>query len=139
MIYMEQKVEDFLKDLTDNEIFDIDFHLGSEIKRRIVELLKKHGCTSVYLSEDSDVGISVNDSYGTHRWEEDELDRWVNVREAGYIDVFEGGKVYHDILYIITDKNEQYSDEELNNYSIWDLYKAIKEVFEKDYSNDNSK
>ena len=136
---MKQKAEDFLKGLTDKEIFDIDFHLGSEIKRRIVELLKKHGCTSVYLSEDSDAGISVNDSYGTHRWGEGEFDRWVDVREVGYTDIFEGGKVYHDILYIITDKDEQFSNEELNDYTIWDLYIAIKEVFEKDYSNDNSK
>ena len=43
----------------------------------------------------------------------------------------EEGKVYKDVLYIITDKGEQYSGEELNGYAIWDLYHAIKEIFEK--------
>ena len=138
LIHMKQSAKDFLKGLTDKEIYEIDFHLSGEIQRRIIELLKKHGCTSVYIPKDSEVEANVSDSFGTHGWEDGAFEKWVNVNEVGYTDIFEGGKVYKDILYIITDKDEQYSGEELNGYAIWDLYSEIKKIFEKDYSDDNS-
>lgn len=135
---MKQSVKDFLKGLTDKEIYEIDFHIGEEIKRRIIELLKKHECTSVYVPKDNDVTANVNDTFGTHGWEGEPLDKWVNVSEVGYTDIFEGGSVFKNNLYIITDKDEQYSGEELNDYSIWDVYRGIKDILEKDYSNDNN-
>lgn len=135
---MKLSAKEFLKGLTDEEIYNIDFHLSVEIQRRIIELLKKYGCTSVYISKDNDVTASVNDSFGTHGWAEGIFEKWVDVSEVGYTDIFEEGKVYKDVLYIITDKGEQYSGEELNGYAIWDLYHAIKEIFEKKYSNGNS-
>ena len=76
LIHMKQSAKDFLKGLTDKEIYEIDFHLSGEIQRRIIELLKKHGCTSVYIPKDSEVEANVSDSFGTHGWEDGAFEKW---------------------------------------------------------------
>ena len=124
-------VKEFLRKCTDKEIFEIVSNVGTEIKNRLIDLLKKTGCTSIYLGDNDDAYVSVNDIYEAHGWENGEMNRLVNIEEIGYTDIFEEGKVFKDILYVITDKSEQYSGDEINEDSLWDLYKDVKDILVK--------
>ena len=124
-------VKQFLEKCTDKEIFEIVSTVGTEIKNRLIGLLKKKGCTSIYFGSNDDAYISVNDIYGAHGWTEGEIERVVKIEEIGYTDIFEEGKVFKDILYVITDKSEQYSGDEINEDCLWDLYKDVKDILVK--------
>ena len=128
-------VNEFLQGCTDEEIFKIEINIGEEIFHRLIDLLKSHGCTSVYV-KDEGAGASVNDTYGAHRFSDDILDKWVDVEEVGYTNYYEGGEVYPNILYIRTVDGEHFAGDEINECGAWDLYHSVREYFSKYDKND---
>ena len=128
---MEPK--EYLKNCTDQELFQFVNGIDFEIEDRLIDLLKSHGCTVVYFPENEGVMANVNDIYGTHKWGENEPDeKWIDVEEVGYATILDNdNKNPQDYLYVIAKNQEQYSNDEINGVCMWDLYHAVKEIFEK--------
>ena len=124
-------VQDFLKECTDKEIFEIVIYVGSEIKRRIINLLKQHYCSSVQIPGNDEVTVGVNNLYEVHDWAEDVTEKTLSVAEIGFSNSFVNGEVFEDILYVVTKNGEQYSHDEINEDTLWDVYKTIRDLFEK--------
>ena len=125
---------EYLKACDDAQLFKIVNGVEPEIEQRLINLFKAHNCTVVCVPKDEGIAANVNDMYGCHKWEIDEehLDKWVDVVEIGYGTVLDNDKTPLDYLFVITDKCDEFSNEEINGECLWDLYKAVKDVFEKD-------
>lgn len=128
---MEPK--EYLKNCTDKELFEIVNGVEHEIEKRLINLLKSHGCTVVYISENEGIEASVNDIYGVHKWGENEPgEKWVKLDTVGYAVMKDNeGEPPIEFLYVVTKNGEQYSNDEINGYCLWDLYKSVKDIFEK--------
>lgn len=126
--------KEYLTNCTDQELFEIVNGIEQEIKKRLIALFKSNNCTVVCISEDEGISANVNNLYGCHKWDLDDehLDKWVDVVEIGYGTILDENKAPFDYLFVITDKCEDFSGEEINGECLWDLYKAVKDVFEKD-------
>ena len=127
---MNDKIVNFLKKCTDDEIFSIVSNLDTEISHRIVDLLKANGCTSVEFSLD-DIYFTVNNIYGTHKFDEGLDTKVVNVREVGFTNVYCNGEVFKEYIYLITNDGEYFCGDDLEPNEFWDLYHSIKEKFSK--------
>lgn len=121
-------VKKFLSNLDDDDLFQIINGVGSEIKKRIIDLLKKYGCSSMEFLND-DVVMVVNDIYGTHKFPEGIYDKSVNIREIGFTNAFTKGEIFKDILYCNTTNDEVFQGDEINEDSLWDVYKSLKDEF----------
>ena len=124
--------KEYLANCTDQELFEIVNGIAQEIEKRLIALFKAHNCTVVCISKDEGISAKVNDVYGCHKWDLDyeHLDKWVDVVEIGYRTVLDKDKTPLDYLFVITDKYEEFTNEEINGECLWDLYKAVKDVFE---------
>ena len=90
----------------------------------------------VYLPKDERVAANVNNIYGLHKWDDnDQFDKWIDITEIGYKTAFDKDNALLDYLYVITDKCEEYANDEINGECLWDLYKEVKDKFEN-VSND---
>lgn len=125
--------KEYLVNCTDQELFEIVNGIEQEIEKRLIALFKSHNCTVVCVSKDEGISANVNDIYGCHKWDSDDehFDKWVDVVEIGYGTVLDKDKIPLDYLFVITDKCEEFSNDEINGECLWDLYKAVKDVFEK--------
>lgn len=121
-------VIDLLKNCSDNELYQIVTGVGGEIRCRIISTLKEQGCTSLYIPKENDCAIKVSDMFGTHKWEDGELDKWVTITEIGYTNIYEEGQVFNDVLYVVTADGIQYGGEEIVEDALWDVYHEIKEI-----------
>lgn len=122
--------KEYLKNCTDQELFEIITNVNTEVDNRLVNLLKGHNCTTVYIPGSEDLRTKVNDVYGIHGLKGDK-DEWVNVSEIGYGTVLDSDDHPVDFIYIVTYKGEIYAGDELCEDTIWDLYKSVKDKFEK--------
>lgn len=124
--------KEYLENCDDHELFEIVNGIEQEIEKRLIALFKAHNCTVVCISKDEEISANVSDIYGCHKWNLDDIDKWVDVVEIGYGTVLDKDKTPLDYLFVITDKYEEFSNEEINGECLWDLYKAVKDAFEKD-------
>lgn len=123
---------EYLKKCTDAELFEIVNGINYEIKDRLIALFKSNGCTAVEISEEG-IEASVNDMYGLHKWKENDdiLEKWVKITEIGYGIVLDEEHKPLDYLYVVTTDCEQYTNDEINDACLWDLYHTVKEALEK--------
>ena len=128
---MFEDVKPFLQLCSDKEIFELECNIGSEILQRIVSILKAHDCSSIEFSNDNVVEANVNDVYGVHHFEEKMIDKWVPINEVGFTNCFVDGEIVKNWLYVNTTDNEVFCGDEINETCLWDLYKEIKDAFEK--------
>ena len=128
--------KEYLEKCTDKELFEIVNGIEPEIEKRLINLFKAHNCTMVYLPKDERVAANVNNIYGLHKWDDnDQFDKWIDITEIGYKTAFDKDNALLDYLYVITDKCEEYANDEINGECLWDLYKEVKDKFEN-VSND---
>ena len=123
--------KEYLKSCTDQELFEIVNGVEKEITDRLIALLKNYSCTTVFIPKDEGVAVSVNDMYGAHKWPDSEqLEKWVDVTEVGYGVILDSEQQPLEYLYVLTENCEQYSNDEINDYCLWDLYKAVKDTLQ---------
>ena len=124
MTEKHEKIAAFLKECNDIEILDVINSINEEIKDRIISLFKENGCTCVEFSENDDAYVRVNNIYGTHGFDED---KFINVETFGVCSVYCGENNCPEVLYVITKGNEEFSGEEIDEDSLYDLYRTTKE------------
>ena len=122
-------VKKFLSNLDDDDLLQIINGIGSEIKKRIIDLLKKYGCSSMEFSNDDDVAVSVNDVFDAHKFPEGIYDKSVNIREIGFTNAFAKGEIFKNYLYCNTTNDEVFQGDEINEDSLWDAYITLKDNF----------
>ena len=122
----------FLKECDDIELLDVINSISSEVKERLLGLFKENDCTSIEFWGDDVAFLRVNDMYGNHSSFGDGChSRDVDVKLVGYTNVFSTDGVYPDVLYVVTDKNEEFSGDEIDEDSLYDLYRETKDKFSK--------
>lgn len=123
---------EYLQNCTDTELFETLIKIDLEINKRLINLFKKHNCTTVYVPEDEDMEVNVNNCFDMHNWEENSpFDKWVKISEIGYGTILDEDKTPINFVYVITKNGEQYSGDEVNENSMWDIYKTAKDILEK--------
>lgn len=124
-------VEEHLKSCSDQELYNLIIKTAPEVKRRLINLLKEHNCTSVYIPRDEDQYASVNDMYGTHGWDKDTQEKDIRITEVGFANVFDEDTVFNDNLYVLNERDEMYSGDEINEDCLWDIYHYVREMFKE--------
>ena len=123
--------EEYLKNCTDKELFKIVNGVVEEIKDRLIKLFKDYNCTIVEVPRDEGFEVNVNNLYDIHKWENPDMsEKWVKVSEIGYGTILDNDNTSLDYLYIVTDKSEMYSNDEINGTSLWDMYATVRDFLQ---------
>ena len=121
----------FLKECNDIELLDVINSTSSEVKERLLGLFKENDCTSIEFWGDDVAFLRVNDMYGNRTFSDGCHSKDVDVKLVGYTNVFSAKGVYPDVLYVVTDKNEEFSGDEIDEDSLYALYRETKDKFSR--------
>lgn len=130
MVLKMEKIYDYLRNCTDEDILFIENNIEEEIANRLIALLKKHNCTTVEISGDDSNFVTVMDMFGWYNFGEEVCSKYVNFKEIGYKRVFTEDDTPMEVIYVLDKNNVEYSGETI--MTLWDAYRAVKEYFNED-------